>query len=63
MGRLIAKTENLETALMAANALDALVQQGAIHGSMHMQGDELYIEFDDATVDIMHEAVERALAA
>jgi hypothetical protein len=63
MGRLIAKTEDLNTALIAANALDAFVQQGFIHGSMKMHRDELYIEFDGATVDIIHEAVERALAA
>ena len=54
MGRLIAKADTLEVALMAANALDALVQQGAIHGSMRMHGDEMYIDFDDATLEIMH---------
>ena len=63
MGRLIAKAEDLETALIAANALDALVQQGFIHGSMRMNGDEIYIEFDNVTLNIIQEAVERALAA
>jgi hypothetical protein len=63
MGRLIAQAEDLETALIAANALDALVQQGLIHGSMRMHGDEMYIEFDNVTLDIIQEAVERALAA
>jgi len=63
MGRLIAKAETLEVALMAANALDDLVQQGAIHGAMRMQGDEMYIEFDDATQAAMFAAVEKALAA
>lgn len=63
MGRLIAKAESLEVALMAANALDALVQQEAIHGAMKMHGDEMYIEFDDATQAAMFAAVEKALAA
>ena len=63
MGRLIAKTDTLETALITANALEALVAQGAIHGSMRMRGDEMYVVFDDATLDIMQEAVERAFAA
>ncbi len=63
MGRPLANTQDLETALIAANALDALVQQGLVHGSMRMHGDEMYIEFDNITLDIITEAVERALAA
>lgn len=61
MGRLIAKTETLEDALTAANALDALVQQDAIHGSMRIQGDAMYIHFDSSNVEVMHQAITKAL--
>jgi hypothetical protein len=62
MGRLITSVDTLEGALKIANALEGLVEQNRIHGTLPTRDDAMYCVFDDKTLEAIFETVDAALA-